>query len=438
VHHVGGRDGSRAFPYLKKFEGDVVNVLYDADPDCLVQIRESNQYIESQLHVLPYCLGDARKTTTFNINYDPYTSSLYESNPDYNSYYGFNINHDYIWSEATKVREKRRVEVKSMDYVLRVANIQIPPPDFLSIDTQGSEYEILLGAKETLKSSVVAMVIEAEFHPLYQGQKLFGDLAKLLSDSGFDFVRFLSMDEMSPFRGPIGARGEGFHMSANALFFRRINDIDKIEDELQHYIMYQKLAFIAIVFNQFEYGLECLSRCKDSAIHDSIRQELEEITYYRFLRKLEEKIERVPKILPETFASKYTFEESRSRFEAHGSSLMSLFRNRTRLIYTLKQFPVLCSLLKRIKHMHINKRVSILVKSSLFKRYSDIETLLINYGLREQAKILMENRVVQSRFLSSRCDHSLRRSADEAVASSEFPAPSTRHPEQSEGWGSAS
>lgn len=252
VPHIGGRSGSRAFPILNKFERDIINVLYDADPDCLTQIQERNQNFESELHVLPYCLGDASRSTSININYDPYTSSLYDSNPDYNSYYYFYGDHDYLWSEATKAMEKRHIEVVTIDSIFQSNKCPIPPPDFLSIDTQESEYEILLGAKETLKSGIVVLVIEAEFHPVYKGQKLFGDLVKLLSDYGFNFVRFLDIHEMSPFRAPYWFRGKGFHTFSDALFFKRIDniDIDNYEkDEVTRYLMLQKLTFIAIIFN---------------------------------------------------------------------------------------------------------------------------------------------------------------------------------------------
>jgi hypothetical protein len=76
VHHIGGRGGDREFPEGLKFEKDIINVLYDADPDCLAQIQERNQHLESELHVLPYCLADACKSTSFNINYNSFTSSL--------------------------------------------------------------------------------------------------------------------------------------------------------------------------------------------------------------------------------------------------------------------------------------------------------------------------------------------------------------------------
>src|SRR5438094_4389681 len=81
IHHVGGRDGSRAFPICQAFEGDIINVLYDADEDCVGQIKERNQRLTSEIHVLPAGLADACKNAELNINFDPYTSSRRDLNP---------------------------------------------------------------------------------------------------------------------------------------------------------------------------------------------------------------------------------------------------------------------------------------------------------------------------------------------------------------------
>ena len=338
-------------------------------------------------------MADACKSTSFNINYNSFTSSLYDPNPDYNSYYVSIGDRDELWSEATKVMEKRHIEVVTIDHIFQSTTAPMPPPDFLSIDTQGSEYEILLGAKETLKSSVVALVIEAEFHPIYKGQKLFGDLAKLLSNQGFDFVRFLSLCEMYPFRAPIGLRGEGFHIFSDALFFRRIDSIDDVSDQFRRYVMLRKLAFIAIVFNQFEYGLSCLRRSKDLVSHHSTMQE-EEPVYLRFLRNLEQATERMPIVYPNT-----SFAASKAPCESSATSRTGMI-NKTgatdKIKQLLRQIPVLYLLLKWIKRVldKLFSKVTFSVKYR-FAGYTDVEAILIKYGLKTQANVLRKNRVVR-------------------------------------------
>jgi FkbM family methyltransferase len=58
---------------------------------------------------------------------------------------------------------------------------------FIKIDTQGYELEVLLGALESLKSTV-ALEVELSFVELYRGQPLFFDVAKHLYEQGFVLV----------------------------------------------------------------------------------------------------------------------------------------------------------------------------------------------------------------------------------------------------------
>jgi FkbM family methyltransferase len=397
VHHVGGRAGSRAFPVLKAFEKDIINVLYDADPDCLAHVRQMNQHLESQLHVLPYCLDDSRKSASLNINYDPYTSSLYPPNPDYDAYYSFNKSHDYIMSDGTKVMEKRAVDAVNMDSIFHSKDVSAPAPDFLSIDTQGSEYDILLGAKETLESNVVALALEAEFHPIYKGQKLFGDLVKLLSERGFDFVRFLGIYEMSPFRAPIGLRGEGFHIFSDALFLRRVEKIGagRHVDQMKSYLMLRKLAFISIVFKQFEYGWECLRRSRNLAVSGEAIHE--EAVYLKFLRDFDRQAEKVPRVYPVTFASKYpSFAASQARFEVQKEAALGVAGIKRLLT---RHMPLLYGLLRWMKRVYQGFFLKgVFLLRLMLGRYTDVEKILMKYGLRDQANLLKKNRFIQTPF----------------------------------------
>lgn len=402
VHHIGGRSGSRAFPVLSKFEKDIINVIYDADADCVEQIRQRNQKLESRLHVLPYCLSDAAKSKFLNINYDPYTSSFYELNPDYKAYNFFYSDHDYILSQAAKTMERRCLNAVSMDSIFERKDISLPPPDFLSIDTQGAEYEILQGAKEALKSDVLALVIETEFHPIYKDQKLFGDLTKLLSDYGFDFAKFLSIQEMSAFRAPVGLRGGGFQVSADALFLRKIDTVVKSSDsDSRRFIMLRKLAFIAAVFNQFEYGLECLRQSKEAADNSAGSQR--DPDYLSFLRDLEDAIAQMPQAYPATFISKFrSFQMSKSRFEK--AALDTARHSMPEWIkQILRQMPIVYPLLKYTRAA-FNNFFKLFCQMALcleavFCASTKVEKIFLKYGLISQAKLLKKNRIIQRRFL---------------------------------------
>lgn len=93
--------------------------------------------------------------------------------------------------------------------------------EFLKLDTQGTEHEILEGARRTLKERTVAVVCEVEFCALYAGQRLFSDVELLLRNQGFSFYGFTAF----AFRGrkfldKTRERGRERALHADAVFFK--------------------------------------------------------------------------------------------------------------------------------------------------------------------------------------------------------------------------
>ena len=185
VHHIGGRGGSRSFPILKKFEKDIINVIYDADSDCIEQIQENNEKLDSELYVLPYCLNDKCGPATININYDPYTSSLLETNNALDSFYSFYFNHDMVNEDVLKTMERRQVDSVTLDYLFGSKELALEEPDFLSIDIEGAEIDLLLGAKNVLLLHKPVIVLS--LHPQYIEKKnqSLSDLRSYLEEVNF-------------------------------------------------------------------------------------------------------------------------------------------------------------------------------------------------------------------------------------------------------------
>ena len=411
VHHVGGRGGSRSFPILKKFEKDVINVIYDSDRDCIDQIREKNEKLDSELHVLSYCLSDKCGPATLNINYDPYTSSLLESNESINSFYMFYFNHDYIMGETARTMERRQVDAVTLDHLFDSEVVVLEKPDFLSIDIEGAEYNALQGTEETLKSNILSVFSEVTFHPFKKNQKQFGDICDFLSDRGFYFVALkeknnaIMMQEMSPFRYPVGLRGKGFHTLSEALFLRRIDSVKNFcNNNLDLYVNLRKLAFISIAFNQLEYGLECLNQSSSLELDFTKSCQSENMpTYLKFLKEIEEQVNRTIALFPPTFSDLYTFEQSKLRF-VNDQDFNAEIREENSIKHSVKVFLMKYS---PFLLMIIRKRWFIIFKikrAFLFKNkrnieyYSKVEKILIKYELHSLADIIREKRISQSRF----------------------------------------
>jgi FkbM family methyltransferase len=173
IFHVGGRGDIGPASIFLTFcgkDGALVTVT-DADPGA----KEASWAKE-----ISFCISDkSAKGVKFYITADPNASSLLKTNPEAAS---FADKDGKVWGRISKTMRELEVETISIDELVKAAHIQ--QPDILSIDAQGAEYDILQGARETLKQ-VLAVVTEVEFHPIYLNQKLFADQDVLLRNQGF-------------------------------------------------------------------------------------------------------------------------------------------------------------------------------------------------------------------------------------------------------------
>jgi len=65
--------------------------------------------------------------------------------------------------------------------------------DFIKLDTQGSELDILKGSDKILRSPLIGLEIEMEFISLYKDQPLFGDVVNFLGSKNFQFIDFIHL-----------------------------------------------------------------------------------------------------------------------------------------------------------------------------------------------------------------------------------------------------
>jgi FkbM family methyltransferase len=81
------------------------------------------------------------------------------------------------------------VGVAALDDIAREGTAPLPRIDFVKIDTQGFELDVLRGARATIAGQVVGVEIEVEFAPLYEGQPLFRDVDAFLAECGLTLFK---------------------------------------------------------------------------------------------------------------------------------------------------------------------------------------------------------------------------------------------------------
>jgi FkbM family methyltransferase len=131
--------------------------------------RESRAY-------LPYAIGDGTVRTFHECNF-PMTSSLLEPNSEL-------LDRFQNLENLTQVVKKHTMQTKRLDDVSEVAGA-----DFLKLDVQGAELDVMNGGDRVLTDALVVHT-EVEFVEMYKGQPLFAEVDQRLRRSGFVFHKF--------------------------------------------------------------------------------------------------------------------------------------------------------------------------------------------------------------------------------------------------------
>jgi hypothetical protein len=91
------------------------------------------------------------------------------------------------WARALAPKRKQTTRTETADHFFRSQDFE--RIDFLKLDTQGTELEILKGAREYLSDGKIAVVkTEVSFQPVYRGQCTFSEIDRFMKDHGFLFV----------------------------------------------------------------------------------------------------------------------------------------------------------------------------------------------------------------------------------------------------------
>lgn len=128
-----------------------------------------------------YALGDG-KDKTLNICKAPGMSSFLEPNYDY-----LKIFHSFEeWSEIVSKQEVTTKKLNDVDEIL----------DFIKLDVQGYEYEILKYGQKKIKEAKVIQIETSPF-PIYKNEKSMSEIIKLLENHGFMLHMFNKINTRS-------------------------------------------------------------------------------------------------------------------------------------------------------------------------------------------------------------------------------------------------
>jgi FkbM family methyltransferase len=167
----------------------------------------------------PCALGRREETRTLYETAHSMCTSLYE--PDERYLAAFNNLQD--------MRLVRRSEVETVSLDTFVRTHDLGALDFIKMDIQGAELDVLKGGEAVLPS-VLAVVCEVEFVPLYKGQPLYGDVDAYMRGRGFMLHTFVGF--AGRVMKPLAAHGTPNYpvqmMWSDALFTRNLFELDRL------------------------------------------------------------------------------------------------------------------------------------------------------------------------------------------------------------------
>ena len=215
---VGARGG--AHPLIEPV-GQAVAVLgFEPDAAECERIRRDDALNRrfARLEIEAAALSNTAGAAMLHHVAAPTNSSLRAPNPCFVDRYAMTKWHEVGQSP---------IETTTLDDVLFSGRAAEPDwGEAVKIDTQGTEYEILLGARRTLQERTLFLCVEVSFCELYCGQKLFSDVELLLREAGFSFYGFDRLFNRSRKTLTSGPTGDASARSRPTPIFSRTRSMD--------------------------------------------------------------------------------------------------------------------------------------------------------------------------------------------------------------------
>lgn len=253
ICNVGSRKLSQEDDYADKgwkiFAPHLTIYGFDADADACdaANLALETQQINWVEKHIPLALGRSIGESTLYVTKHPMCSSLYPPNEPYLAQFNG-------LSELVNLDFSVEIETTTLDKFCQEQGVKTI--DFLQIDVQGADLQVLEGAVHALKESVLAVQIEVEFSHLYLGQPLFADVDTYLRSHYFTLF-----DLLTSYRSRIGSPivsqlHPGQILWADAFYFRDLLQVTETEFKSPERLF--KLACIADVLDFSDYALQLL------------------------------------------------------------------------------------------------------------------------------------------------------------------------------------
>ena len=233
----------------------VKTILFEPDYEEFVKLVSKKS--ENSL-VINSALAEKSKIVDFNICKWQEASSIYTPNQS--------LLDRYEDSERFNIERTVSLEADSINSLLQKENIN--EIDFIKIDTQGSELDILKGAT-SFYDNLIGLEVEVEFIELYQKQPLFSEVNSFIESKGFSLVDLKRTYWRRKAKNYSNRKGE--LISADALYFKEPENIIALNNLNQEKIIRSIHTYLAYGYDDLAKTLLDLSE-KDGLLSKESKQ----------------------------------------------------------------------------------------------------------------------------------------------------------------------
>jgi len=185
IFDVGAFTGETALTYNAYFKGSCEIHSFEPYPDSFETLRRVTDNFNN-IKVYNLALGNRIASAQLHVNNFLATNSLLSSSADGIETWGKDL-----------LETKSKIEVPMQTIDAFIEKNKINQIDILKMDTQGSEYMVLEGAKNAIMSGKIKVIYsELIVMPIYEGQKELHEMLGLFKDYGFELYNlFTSKDK---------------------------------------------------------------------------------------------------------------------------------------------------------------------------------------------------------------------------------------------------
>ncbi len=263
VAHIGGR-GKVPEPFAA-FSEEFSYDIFDADRAACI---DDFSHVVGR-RVLHNCgVSKADSTRILYVNTGPTGSSLFPSGHDAESEWFHELGRtDYLFSRVQRPVSTEIIDVRSIDSLVHDASMF--SPHWLRIDAEGSELEVLEGAKQAIRTSCVACTIEVTLIAKYNNGATLTKVHDFMDQNHF-WIAEIEPILGSPFHHPSGQRGKQIPFACDVIYLRDPRDLSSEEN-------LKASALIATCLGFSEIGISALNLLVDHYSPDCIESSDSEV-----------------------------------------------------------------------------------------------------------------------------------------------------------------